>query len=188
MAKMYYDKDADIAALKGKKIAVIGYGSQGHAHSQNLNDSGLDVVVGLRTDSKSWKKVEADGLAPVETGEAALAADIVMILAPDHVQADLYRDKIAPAMKAGKTLMFAHGFSIHFGQIEPPAGVDVSMIAPKGPGHLVRRVYAAGGGVPSLVAVHQDASGGALKNALAYAKGIGATRAGVIETTFKEET
>jgi len=188
MSKRYYEKDGSIAPLQGKKIAIIGYGSQGHAHALNLRDSGLDVVVGLPANSKSRAKVQAAGLAVMETADAVKAADIMMILVPDHIQGPLYETDIAPNLSAGKTLMFAHGFSIHFGAIKPPADVDVSMVAPKAPGHRVREVFTEGSGVPGLVAVAQDASGHALETALAYATGIGCMRAGVIETTFREET
>jgi ketol-acid reductoisomerase len=188
MAQIYYDQDADLGRLSGKKVAIIGFGSQGHAHARNLHDSGVDVVVGLYPGSKSWEKVQAAGLTPMTVAEAAQAADVIMILTPDVGQAKIYREEIAPAMKAGKTLMFAHGFNIRYGQIVPPPDVDVSMVAPKGPGHRVRETYVAGQGVPALVAVYQDASGEAKANALAYAKGLGATRAGVLETTFAEET
>ncbi len=188
MSKRYYEKDGSIAPLQGKKIAIIGYGSQGHAHALNLRDSGLDVVVGLPANSKSRAKVQAAGLAVLETADAVKAADIMMILVPDHIQGPLYETDIAPNLSAGKTLMFAHGFSIHFGAIKPPADVDVSMVAPKAPGHRVREVFTEGSGVPGLVAVAQDASGHALETALAYATGIGCMRAGVIETTFREET
>jgi ketol-acid reductoisomerase len=188
MAKLYYEGDADLALLQGKKIAVIGYGSQGHAHSLNLRDSGLDVRVGLYEGSKSWAKAEQDGLRVLSVADAAAEADVIMMLVPDTMQSKIYAEEIKPNLQPGNTLMFAHGFNIHFGQIEPPADVDVSMVAPKGPGHLVRSVYVEGGGVPSLVAVHQDASGQAHERALAYAKGIGAARAGVLDTTFKEET
>lgn len=187
-ATMYYDKDADLGLLKGKKIAVIGYGSQGHAHAQNLKDSGLDVVVGLSATSKSIEKAKADGLAVMTTAEAAKAADMIMILVPDEVAAKIYKTDIAPNLKSGDILAFAHGFNIHFGQIIAPADVDIVMIAPKGPGHLVRRVYTEGGGVPCLIAIAQDASGKAKDIALAYAKGVGGTRSGVLETSFKEET
>jgi ketol-acid reductoisomerase len=188
MATMYYDKDADLTLLKGKKIAVIGYGSQGHAHALNLKDSGCDVRVGLYTGSRSWAKAEADGL-PVKTpAEAAAEADIVMILVPDQVQKVVYENEIAPNLQAGNMLMFAHGFNIRFSQIVPGPDVDVTMIAPKGPGHRVREVFVEGGGVPGLLAVEQDATGKARSLALAYARGIGCTRAGLIETTFKEET
>jgi ketol-acid reductoisomerase len=188
MAKLYYEGDADLSLLQGKKIAVIGYGSQGHAHSLNLKDSGLDVRVGLYEGSKSWAKAEHDGLRVLKVADAAAEADVIMMLIPDTMQAKVFTEEIKPNLHPGNTLMFAHGFNIHFGQIDPPAGVDVSMVAPKGPGHLVRSVYVEGGGVPSLVAVHQDASGQAHDQALAYAKGIGAARAGVLDTTFKEET
>ncbi len=188
MAELFYDKQADLGRLQGKTIAIIGFGSQGHAHALNLKESGLDVVVGLYEGSKSWPKVEAAGLKAMTVADAAKAAQIIMILTPDTGQAALYRDHIAPNMTPGKTLMFAHGFNIRYGQIIPPEGVDVSMVAPKAPGHRVREVYTQGGGVPALVAVQQDASGGALEDALAYAKGIGSTRAGVLKTTFTEET
>ncbi|NJN18286.1 MAG: ketol-acid reductoisomerase [Oscillochloris sp.] len=188
MAELFYDKQADLERLKNKPIAIIGFGSQGHAHARNLADSGLDVRVGLYPGSKSFAKVEAAGLRAMTVAEAAKEAQMIMILTPDIGQADIYRDHIAPHMESGKTLMFAHGFNIRFGQIIPPAGIDVSMVAPKAPGHRVREVYEQGGGVPALVAVHQDASGGALQDALAYAKAIGSTRAGVLTTTFAEET
>jgi ketol-acid reductoisomerase len=188
MAQMYYDKDADLSVLKGKTIAVIGYGSQGHAHALNLKDSGLDVVVGLYAGSKSWAAAQKAGLRVGTVAEAAREADIVMVLLPDQVQKQVYYEHIEQGLTAGKMLMFAHGFNIHYNQIQPPADVDVTMVAPKGPGHLVRRVYAEGGGVPSLIAVHQNATEQARMLALAYAKGIGATRAGVLDTTFKEET
>jgi ketol-acid reductoisomerase len=188
MIKRFYEKDANIEPLKGKKIAVIGYGSQGHAHALNLRDSGLDVVVGLPAGSRSVAKAKSAGLTVLDTAEAARVADVIMILTPDHIQADLYEKDIAPHLTPGKTLMFAHGFSIHFGAIRPPAGVDVSMVAPKAPGHRVREVFTEGSGVPSLVAVAQDASGRALENALAYATGLGSMRAGVLETSFREET
>lgn len=187
MAKMYYNHDVKEEVLEGKKIAIIGYGSQGHAHAQNLNDSGHDVIVGVRR-GKSFKQAQEDGMTVMTVKEAAQAADIIMILTPDEQQTKIYTDEIAPAMKAGKTIAFAHGFNIHFNQIVAPADVDVILVAPKGPGHLVRRTYEAGAGVPALFAVHQNASGGAQDTALAYAKGIGAARAGVLETTFKEET
>ena len=186
--KVYYDKDADLKALKNKTVAVIGYGSQGHAHAQNLRDSGVKVVIGQRPGGPNWNQAKQDGFKPVTAGEAAEQADLVMLLLPDQVQAEVYEKEIRPVIEAGDTLAFAHGFNIHFNQIVPPAEVDVVLIAPKGPGHLVRRVFAEGGAVPALVAVHQDATGMALKTGLAYAKGIGATRAGVIETTFAEET
>jgi ketol-acid reductoisomerase len=188
MAKRYYEKDGNLALLKNKTVAVIGYGSQGHAHALNLRDSGVNVVVGLHSGSKSAAKATAAGLKVLPVGEAAKTADVLMILVPDHIQADLYASDIAPHMKSGKTMMFAHGFNIHFGQIQAPAGVDVSMIAPKAPGHRVRELFTEGVGVPALVAVHQDASGHALENALAYALALGCLKAGVIETTFKEET
>jgi ketol-acid reductoisomerase len=188
MANIYYDADADLSLLKGKTVAIIGFGSQGHAHARNLHESGVNVVVGLYPGSKSWAKVEAAGLKAMTTAEATKAADFIMILTPDVGQAKLYREEIGPNLKAGKTLMFAHGFNIRYGQIVPPADVDVSMVAPKGPGHRVRETYVAGQGVPALIAVYQDASGKAKQNALAYACGIGAGRAGILETTFKEET
>jgi ketol-acid reductoisomerase len=188
MTNIYYEKDADLNQLKGKRIAVIGYGSQGHAHALNLRDSGQDVIVGLYQGSKSWAKAEAEGLTVLPVAEAAGQADIMMILAPDQTQRELYQEHIEAAMKPGKTLMFAHGFNIHFNQIVPPTNVDVSMVAPKGPGHRLRELFIEGVGVPALLAIQQDASGKARATALAYAKGIGATRAGVIETTFREET
>jgi ketol-acid reductoisomerase len=188
MATIYYDKDADLGLLQGKKIAIIGYGSQGHAHALNLKDSGADVRVGLYPGSKSWAKAEAAGLRVLSVGDACAEADAIMILVPDTSQAQVYRESIAPHLTPGKTLMFSHGFNIRYGQIVPPDFVDVSMVAPKAPGHRVREVFAAGGGTPCLVAVQQDASGNALPFALAYAKGIGGTRAGVIQTTFTEET
>ncbi len=188
MATMYYDKDADLSLLNGRKIAVIGYGSQGHAHALNLKDSGCDVMIGLYPGSKSWEAAQQAGLKVVTVEQAAKEADIIMMLAPDQVQKAIYQTGIEPNLSEGKMLMFAHGFNIHFQQIQPPPFVDVTMIAPKGPGHLVRRVYTEGGGVPCLVAVHQDASEIAQQVALAYAKGIGGTRAGVLETTFREET
>jgi ketol-acid reductoisomerase len=185
---MYYEKDCDLTMLNGKTIAVIGYGSQGHAHALNAKESGLKVVVGLYEGSKSWKRAEAAGLEVKTARAAAEAADFIMILINDEKQAALYRESIKPALKPGKTLAFAHGFNIHFGQIIPPPEVNVVMIAPKGPGHTVREQYQAGAGVPCLVAVHQDASGDAKRLALAYAAAIGGARAGVLETTFKEET
>jgi ketol-acid reductoisomerase len=188
MAKVYYDKDADLKYLRGKTIAVIGYGSQGHAHALNLKDSGQNVVVGLRKGSDYWKKAK-DAKLNVETAsDAAKKADIIMMLIPDTKQREAFENDIRPNLKRGKAIAFAHGFNIHFGQIVPPADTDVFMVAPKGPGHLVRRVYAEGKGVPCLIAVHQNATGKAKDIGLAYAKGIGGTRAGVIETTFKEET
>ncbi|HSH81409.1 MAG TPA: ketol-acid reductoisomerase [Herpetosiphonaceae bacterium] len=188
MAKMFYDNDADLERLRSKKIAIIGFGSQGHAHAMNLRDRGLDVRVGLHPDSKSRAKVEAAELPVRTVAEAAEEAQVVMILTPDTGQAQIYNEQIAPHMQRGKTLMFAHGFNIRFGQIVPHPEVDVSMVAPKAPGHRVREVFTHGGGTPALVAVHQDASGGAMEDALAYAKGLGCTRAGVIQTTFTEET
>lgn len=188
MTHIYYDKDADLGRLAGKTVAIIGFGSQGHAHALNLRDSGVQVVVGLYPGSKSWEKVQAVGLTPLTVAEATQAADIIMVLTPDVGQGKLYQEQIRPYLTAGKTLMFAHGFSIRFGQVIPPADVDVSMIAPKGPGHRVRETYVAGQGVPALLAVYQDASGNAKANALAYASGIGAGRSGVLETTFAEET
>jgi ketol-acid reductoisomerase len=188
MAKRYYEQDGSLAPLQGKTVAIIGYGSQGHAHALNLRDSGVSVVVGLPESSKSRAKAEGAGLTVLPPAEAAAKADFIMILVPDHIQAKLYESDIAPSMKPGKTLMFAHGFNIHFGFIAPPAGVDISMVAPKAPGHRVREVFTEGQGVPSLVAVAQDASGQALQNALAYALALGSLKAGVIETTFKEET
>jgi ketol-acid reductoisomerase len=188
VAKIYYDKDADLKHLQGKTVAVIGYGSQGHAHALNLRDNGVSVVVGLPAGSRSRKKAEAEGLRVATPAEAAAEADVVMILTPDTGQAKLYKEDIAPHLKPGDTLMFAHGFNIRFGTIEAPEGVDVSMIAPKAPGHRVREVFKEGQGTPGLLAVHKNASGKAFENALAYAKGIGCTRAGVIETTFAEET
>jgi ketol-acid reductoisomerase len=188
MARIYYDSDADLSLLKGRRVAVIGYGSQGHAHALNLKDSGVDVIVGLPAGSRSRAKAQAEGLTVKTPKEAAAEADVIMILTPDTGQSALYRDDVAPGLKPGKTLMFAHGFNIRFGTITPPPGVDVSMVAPKAPGHRVREVFREGQGTPGLVAVHQDASGKAKAVALAYAKGIGCTRAGVIETTFSEET
>ncbi|MFN3325557.1 MAG: ketol-acid reductoisomerase [Bryobacteraceae bacterium] len=188
MSKRYYEADGDLALLKGKTVAIIGYGSQGHAHALNLRDSGVDVIVGLYAGSKSWEKAESAGLRVMTVSDAAKTADFLMILLPDHVQGDLYNSEIAPHMGKGKTLMFAHGFNIHFGFIAPPADVDVTMIAPKAPGHRVRELFTENVGVPALVAVQQDASGNALKNALAYARALGCLKAGVIETTFREET
>ncbi len=188
MAKMYYDQDADLNLLQGKKIAVVGYGSQGHAHAQNLRDSGLSVIVAQRPGSDNYQTALNDGFKPMSVADAAKEADVIQILLPDQTQASVYKNEIAPYLTPGKVLMFAHGFNIHFFQIIPPKDVDVIMVAPKGPGHLVRRVYTQGGGVPALIAVYQDASGKAKDIALAYAKGIGGTRAGVLETTFKEET
>ena len=188
MAKIFYKNDCDLSMLDGKTVAVIGYGSQGHAHALNLHESGVDVIVGLYHGSKSWAKAEAAGLKVATAAEAAAQADIIMILINDEKQAALYKESIEPNLTAGKTLMFAHGFSIHFGQIVPPKDVDVVMIAPKGPGHTVRSEYAAGKGVPCLIAVQQNASGRALDIGLAYAAGIGGARAGVLMTTFKDET
>jgi ketol-acid reductoisomerase len=187
-AKIYYDQDADLSLLREKKIAIVGYGSQGHAHALNLKDSGLDVVVGLYKGSKSWPKAEKDGLRVATVAEAAQMADIVMVLLPDQVHRQTFEESIRGALTKGKTLMMAHGFSIHFNQVVPPADVDVSMIAPKAPGHIMRDLFVQGPGVPGLLAVQQDVSGKARDVALAYGKGVGCTRAGVIETTFKEET
>jgi ketol-acid reductoisomerase len=188
VAKIYYDSDADLGLLEGRRVGVIGFGSQGHAHALNLHDSGVQVAVGLYPGSPSWAKVEAAGLRVGTVEEVARDSDIVMMLVPDQVSKRVFDDHVAPHLDAGKTLMFAHGFNIHYGQIAAPTGVDVSMIAPKGPGHLVRRVFVEGGGVPGLVAIHQDATEGALQTALAYGKGIGCARAGILETTFLEET
>ena len=186
--RVYYDADADRARLRDRVFAIIGYGSQGHAHALNLRDSGARVIVGLREGGPSWQRAKADGLDVRPVAGAARAADVIMMLVPDQAGRGVYESSVAPALAPGKTLMFAHGFNVHFGEIVPPAGVDVSMIAPKSPGHLVRSEYQAGRGVPALVALHQDASGQALPNALAYAAGIGCARAGVIATTFAEET
>jgi ketol-acid reductoisomerase len=186
-AKIYYDQDANLALLQSRTVAVIGYGSQGHAHALNLRDSGVPVVVGIR-EGASRERARRDGLEVMDVDAAAQRADVIMILAPDHVQPDLYRESIAQHLTAGKALAFAHGFAIHFGEIVPPSDVDVFMIAPKAPGHLVRRLYREGQGTPCLLAVYQDATGQARELAMAYAAGIGGTRAGVIETTFKEET
>lgn len=188
MARMYYDADANLDLLADKTIAIIGYGSQGHAHALNLKDSGLNVVVGLYAGSRSTAQAEAAGLQVHSVAEAAKAADFIMVLLPDEVQKSVYKDEIEPHLEAGNVLAFAHGFNIHFAQVVPPEKVDVVMVAPKGPGHLVRRTYAEGQGVPALFAVYQDASGQARDRAMAYAKGIGGTRAGVLETTFREET
>jgi ketol-acid reductoisomerase len=185
---MYYDADADPEALSGRPIAILGYGSQGHAHALNLRDSGHDVRVGLLESSKSRAAAEAEGLRVVTPAKASEEADVIMMLTPDTGQRSLYDEAIAPHLHAGKMLMFAHGFNIRYELIDPPAGVDVSMVAPKGPGHLVRSTFAAGQGVPCLFAVHQDATGSARARTLAYARGIGGTRAGVLETTFAEET
>jgi ketol-acid reductoisomerase len=188
MPKRYYEKDGNLDYLKGRTVAIIGYGSQGHAHALNLRDSGVDVVVSDAPGTSNWAKAEAAGLKVMTTSEAAKVANVIMILVADHVQGEVYKKEIEPYLTAGKTLMFAHGFNIHFKQITPPADVDVSMIAPKAPGHRVRELFTEGVGVPSLVAVYQDASGEALQRALAYAKAFGSLKAGVIETTFKEET
>ncbi len=186
--KIYYDKDANLSNLKGKKIAIIGYGSQGHAQAQNLRDSGLNVIVAEMKGTENYQFAVRDGFKPITASEASKQADLVQILTQDHVQAKLYEVDVKPNLQKGKTLLFSHGFNIHYGQIVPPKEIDVVMIAPKGPGHLVRREFQKGAGVPSLVAIYQDFSKKAKQTALAYAKGIGATRAGVIETTFKEET
>ena len=186
--KVYYDQDADLNVLKGKTVAIIGYGSQGHAHAQNLRESGVNVIVGQRPGGANYELAKENGFEPVSAAEAAAKADLIMILLPDEVQASVYKNDIEPNLKAGDCLLFAHGFNIHFNQIVPPKNVDVFMIAPKGPGHLVRRTFTEGGGVPNLVAIYQDASGEALKRALAYSKGLGGTRSGTIETTFREET
>jgi len=186
--KIYYDKDADLKNLKGKKIAIIGYGSQGHAQAQNLRDSGFDVIVSQRKGGENYELALRHGFKPITANEAARQADLIQILTQDHIQAKLYEEDVKPHLGKGKTLLFSHGFNIHYGQIVPPKDIDVVMIAPKGPGHLVRREYEKGAGVPSLLAIHQDFTKKAKKTALAYAKGLGATRAGVIETTFKEET
>src|SRR5580698_7744312 len=188
MTKTYHDQDADLSLIQAKKVAIIGYGSQGHAHSLNLKDSGVDVRVGLPANSRSIKKAKTAGLEVLSVADAAKWADVIMILAPDTSQAAIYRDHIAPSMGKGKTLMFAHGFNIRYGTIVPTPEIDVSMVAPKAPGHRVREVFTEGGGVPALIAVHQDASGKAHALALSYAKAIGSARAGVIETTFTEET
>jgi ketol-acid reductoisomerase len=187
MTKVYYNGDANEQLLAGKKVAIVGYGSQGHAHAQNLRDSGVDVVVGLRQ-GKSWDQAEKDGFTVLSVCEAAEQADLIMILLPDEHQPKVYKEEVEPALKPGKSLVFAHGFSVHFNQIVPPSFVDVFLVAPKGPGHLVRRTYTEGAGVPGLIAVYQDVTGEAKEVALAYAKGIGATRAGVLETSFREET
>ncbi|HAG51403.1 MAG TPA: ketol-acid reductoisomerase [Deltaproteobacteria bacterium] len=186
--KVFYDKDADIEIIRSKKVAVIGYGSQGHAHSQNLKESGVDVVVGLRKDGASWKKAETAGLKVMDVASAVKQADVVMILVPDELQGDLYKNEIGPNLKKGAYLAFAHGFNIHFGQIVPDASINVFMAAPKGPGHLVRHEYTKGNGVPTLIAVHHDPSKNTKDVALAYASAIGGGRAGIIETTFKDET
>lgn len=188
MSKIYYDKDADIKIIKKKTVAIIGYGSQGHAHARNLHDSGIKVIVGLRKGSAFWKRAQKDGLNVMTVADATKKSDIMMILIPDDKQKAMYEKDIEPNLKKGQALAFGHGFNIHFGQITPPANVDVFMIAPKGPGHLVRRTYEQGAGVPCLMAVHQNVTKNAKKIALAYAKGIGGARAGVLETNFKEET
>ncbi len=188
MMKVYYDKDADLSLIKGKKVAIVGYGSQGHAHAQNLNDSGMTVTVGLRKGGASWDKVKKAGLKVAEVGAAVKGADFVMMLMPDEHIGAVYRDEIEPNIRKGATLAFAHGFNIHYGQVQPRADLDVVMIAPKAPGHTVRSTYVAGGGTPMLIAVHRDASGKARDLALSYAAAIGGARAGVIETSFKEET
>ncbi|PYZ97139.1 ketol-acid reductoisomerase [Alteribacter lacisalsi] len=187
MVKMYYDQDISLDQLNNKKVAVIGYGSQGHAHAQNLRDNGVDVCIGLRHGG-SWQKAEADGFTVTTAGEATAKSDVIMFLVPDEKQPEIYKQEIEPHLTSGKALAFAHGFNIHFNQVVPPSDVDVFLVAPKGPGHLVRRVFAEGGGVPALFAVYQDASGKARDIALAYSKGVGAGRAAVIETTFQEET
>jgi ketol-acid reductoisomerase len=186
--EVLYDKDADLSALEGKTVAILGYGSQGHAHALNLKDSGINVVVGLRPGSASRREAEKAGLDVLDVADAASKGDVIMVLLPDEKQAEVWREEIADGIAEGNLLMFAHGFSINFGQIEPPPGVDVGMVAPKGPGHLVRRQFAEGRGVPCLMAIHQDASGTARDKVLAYASGIGGGRAGIIETSFKDET
>jgi ketol-acid reductoisomerase len=188
MAKLYHEVDADISLIQGKKVAIIGYGSQGHAHALNLKDSGVDVRIGLHAGSASRAKAQAAGLTVSDVAEASKWADVIMILTPDTAAPEIYKRDIAPHLSAGKTLMFSHGFNIRYGTITPPKDVDVSMIAPKAPGHRVREVFVEGGGTPGLLAVHQDATGKAKQNALSYGKGIGCTRAGIIETTFAEET
>jgi ketol-acid reductoisomerase len=188
MATIYYEEDADLKHLRGRKVAILGYGSQGHAHALNLRDSGVDVRVGLYTGSGSWRTAERDGLEVKTADEASKEADLIMVLLPDTAQKQVYERDVEPNLEPGNALFFAHGFNIHFGQILPPSSVDVCMIAPKGPGHLVRRTYEEGKGVPSLVAIHQDATGKALAVALAYSKALGGARAGVIQTTFAEET
>ncbi|WP_319507147.1 ketol-acid reductoisomerase [uncultured Methanolobus sp.] len=188
MAEMYYDNDADLSLLKGKKIAVMGYGSQGHAQAQNLHDSGLDVTVGLREGSRRWKQAEEDGLKVMTVADAAKMADVIQILLPDETQSQVYYSEIEPGLEAGNAIVFSHGFNIHYNQIIPQKDIDVYMVAPKSPGHLVRRTYVDGAGVPGLVAVYQDATGKAMEMALAHAKGVGCTRAGVYKTSFREET
>lgn len=186
--KVYYDKDANLEKIRSKKVAVIGFGSQGHAHTLNMKESGVDVCVGLKKDGASWKKAEAAGIKVLTVAEAVKSADVVMILVPDELQGDLYREEVAPNLKKGAYLAFAHGFNIHFGQIVPDKSINIFMAAPKGPGHLVRHEYSRGAGVPTLVAIHQDATGDTLEVALAYASAIGGGRAGIIETNFKDET
>src|SRR5687768_2242533 len=188
MATVYYDKDADVELIKGRKVAILGYGSQGHAHALNLADSGIDVRVGLREGSSSKAKAEEAGLKVAGLSEASAEADVIMILLPDTEHEEVFNEHVAPNLKDGDTVLVAHGFSVRFGYVSAPEGVDVALVAPKGPGHLVRRTYTEGGGVPALVAVHQDASGHARGTALAYADAIGGTRAGVLDTTFEEET
>ena len=188
MIKMYYDKDADLNIILGRKIAILGYGSQGHAHALNLKESGADVTVGLRKDSRRWQEAIEDGLKVATVDEACAGADVIMLLLPDEKQKEIYDNEIAKHVTKGKALVFAHGFNVHYGLITPPSDVDVFLVAPKSPGHLVRRTYTQGGGVPGLVAIYQDASGKAKDLGLSYAKGIGCTRAGVFETTFKDET
>ena len=185
---VYYDKDCDLSLIQGKKVAIIGYGSQGHAHALNLKDSGVDVTVGLRSGSASWKKAENAGLKVAETADAVAGADVVMILTPDEFQRQLYKDVIEPNIKQGATLAFAHGFAIHYNQVEPRSDLDVIMVAPKAPGHTVRSEFVKGGGIPDLIAVWRDASGTAKQLALSYAAGVGGGRSGIIETTFKDET
>ncbi|MCB1159544.1 MAG: ketol-acid reductoisomerase [Leptospiraceae bacterium] len=188
MAKLYYDDSCDLSILSGKTIAVIGYGSQGHAQAQNMKDSGLNVIIGLRSGSKSEKEAKEAGFEVYPVAEASKKADIIQILAPDTIQADLYKNEIEPNLKDGDAIVFSHGFNIHYDLIQPPKNVDVYMVAPKGPGHLVRRVYTEGGGVPCLIAIHQDATGKAKERALAHAAGVGGGRAGILETSFREET
>jgi len=188
MAVIYYENDADLSLLEGRTVGVIGYGSQGHAHALSLKDSGVDVVVGLYQGSSSWQKAEGEGLRVALVSEVAQQAHMIMMLVPDHLQARIYRESIQPYLHEGKTLMFAHGFNIHYEQIIPDSRIDVSMIAPKAPGHRMREIFTKGSGVPGLLAIHQDPSGSAKEMALAYARGVGCTRAGVLETTFKEET
>ena len=185
MAVIYYENDADLSLLDGKTVGVVGYGSQGHAHALSLKDSGVDVMVGLYNGSASWEKAEAAGLKVAEVATMAKESDIIMMLVPDHLQGKIYKESIEPHLVSGKTLMFAHGFNIHYGQINPPSNVDVLMVAPKAPGHRMREIFVQGSGVPGLLAIHQDPSGNAKGYGLAYAKGVGCTRAGVLETTFK---